>query len=136
MLVGQKDIYRWLMNDEDETVDIVIPKGVIAVSTLDYDENGQLAVEACRNTSFSTILMDCQMPVMDGLAATQAIREMEGAGQRTPIIALTAGAFNSDRESCLSVGMDDYLTKPVNARKLEQTLRHWVAKRESPLPIS
>ncbi len=88
-------------------------------------ENGLEAVNAFKNGSFGAIIMDCQMPVMDGLEATEAIRELEGSSARVPIIALTAGACMSTRDRCLAVGMDDYLTKPVNAGKLEAVLQRW-----------
>ncbi len=90
-------------------------------------DNGQLALDAYRDGSFGAVLMDCQMPVMDGLEATRAIREFEAGARRTPIIALTAGAFGSDRERCIAAGMDDYLTKPINAGQLRQALQMWLA---------
>ena len=91
-------------------------------------DNGELAVAAFRSGRWGAVLMDCQMPVMDGLEATAAIRALEdGGGRRTPIIALTAGAFGSDRDRCLAAGMDDYLTKPINAAQLRKALRMWLA---------
>ncbi|MFO7608480.1 MAG: transporter substrate-binding domain-containing protein [Candidatus Krumholzibacteriia bacterium] len=90
-------------------------------------ENGAAAVEAWRAGDFGAVLMDCQMPVMDGLEATRAIRALEDGRRRVPIIALTAGAFGSDRDLCLEAGMDDYLTKPVNAAQLRKALQMWLA---------
>ncbi|MFH2053056.1 MAG: transporter substrate-binding domain-containing protein [bacterium] len=92
----------------------------------DIAENGRIAVSAHAREAFSAILKDCQMPEMDGFAATAAIRNQEPADRRIPIIALTAGAFMADRESCLDAGMDDYLTKPVDAPLLQRTLRRWI----------
>ncbi len=89
--------------------------------------NGQEALSICDNNYFDAILMDCQMPVMDGLEATAELRRREGGLRRTPIIALTAGAFESDRDRCLAAGMDDYLTKPVDGELLLQVLQKWVA---------
>ncbi len=77
-------------------------------------DNGHAAVEAWRNGSFDLILMDVQMPEMDGLAATQAIRaEEQGTGDHVPIIAMTAHAMKGDRERCLTAGMDGYVAKPI-----------------------
>ena len=89
-------------------------------------ENGQEAVNTFKAGSFAAIIMDCQMPVMDGLEATEAIRALEDPSARVPIIALTAGAFMSTRDRCQAAGMDDYLTKPVNAKKLEAVLQRWI----------
>lgn len=83
--------------------------------------NGIEAIEALAEKSFDVILMDCQMPVMDGYQATAAIRIMEnkeGRGKHVPIIALTANALEGDRERCFSTGMDDYISKPFNQEKI------------------
>ena len=90
--------------------------------------NGVEALEAYRERSgeVDLILMDCRMPEMDGFEATAAIREMEAGGTgRTPIVALTAKALDEDREACLEAGMDDYLTKPLKAAALKETLLRW-----------
>jgi CheY-like chemotaxis protein len=69
--------------------------------------------------------MDVQMPVMDGFQATQEIRSLEDGASSTPIVAVTANAFQSEREKCFSYGMDDYLTKPVDKDRLQEALRRW-----------
>jgi PAS domain S-box-containing protein len=90
--------------------------------------DGREAVERCaQQGGYDLILMDCQMPVMDGYAATRAIREQEGGGH-TPIIALTANAMESDRQKCLDAGMDEYLAKPFTRIELSTVLGKWLGK--------
>src|SRR5262249_30896205 len=76
--------------------------------------------------AYAAILMDCQMPEMDGFEATIAIRAREGAARHTPIIAVTAYAMPGDRERCLDSGMDDYLAKPLQIEALAATLERWL----------
>jgi CheY-like chemotaxis protein/HPt (histidine-containing phosphotransfer) domain-containing protein len=91
--------------------------------------HGRDALVALEGNAFEAVLMDCQMPEMDGFEATAAIRLREawqGASRRLPIIALTAGAVEGDRDKCLAAGMDDYLSKPFSLDQLERTLRRWL----------
>jgi CheY-like chemotaxis protein len=88
-------------------------------------EDGRGAVEACEREEFHLILMDCQMPEMDGFEATARIRQQEGDGRRTPIVALTALAMAGDRQKCLAAGMDDYISKPLSGDDLQNIIERW-----------
>jgi signal transduction histidine kinase/ActR/RegA family two-component response regulator len=104
---------------------LLVKSGYVVVSV----ENGQEAVDAITGGMRpDLVLMDCQMPVLNGLEATLRIRqwEREGDRPRLPIIALTAGAFDEDREQSIAAGMDEFLTKPVNAQELATTLGRWL----------
>jgi CheY-like chemotaxis protein len=91
----------------------------------DVVTNGNDAVEAASRIPYDAILMDCQMPEMDGLTAATTIRRHEGGDRHVPIIAVTANSMDADRERCLEAGMDDFLAKPVRAPDLEAILTRW-----------
>ncbi len=101
-------------------------------ATVDVAENGIEAVEATARTPYDIVLMDVEMPVMDGYATTAAIRLAERDGQRVPIVAMTARAMEGDRERCLDSGMDDYLTKPVRTVDLVRVLAAWATEGARP----
>ena len=106
---------------------------VMLINKLGYQvevaNNGREAVDAQRLDSYDLILMDCQMPDMDGFEAARQIREEEtGSTRRVPIIAMTANAMQGDREKCLAAGMDDHITKPINPKQLKQILEQWTSK--------
>ena len=96
--------------------------------------NGQEAVEKARDGDYALILMDVQMPVMNGLEATRAIRQIPGMAG-VPILALTANAFDDDRDVCLAAGMDDHIGKPVEPDALCTTLLHWLQKPSDSIPL-
>jgi signal transduction histidine kinase/ActR/RegA family two-component response regulator len=93
-------------------------------------ENGAEAVEKVKTSRYDLIFMDVQMPVMDGLQATQEIRSLGENLGSTPIVAVTANAFQSEREKCFAFGMDGYLTKPVDKNLLKEALQRWTARNE------
>jgi PAS domain S-box-containing protein len=92
----------------------------------DVVTNGREAVEAVSNTSYDLVLMDCQMPEMDGYEAAACIRANENSsGRRIPIVAMTANAMRGDREACLEAGMDDYVAKPIKPELLYAAIERW-----------
>ncbi len=97
---------------------------------VDVAEDGQQALAMAKHNIYALILMDMQMPVMNGVAATQAIRS-DSPNQITPVLAMTANAFDEDRQACLDAGMNDHLAKPVNPDKLYETLLAWLEKRSN-----
>ncbi|MEZ2391138.1 PAS domain S-box protein [bacterium RCC_150] len=120
---------------EDNEVNQLVAREMVA--SLGYEAevvgDGAAAVAATAASSFAAVLMDCHMPVMDGFESTKAIRSREDGGGRLPIIAMTAGAQDEDRERCLAAGMDDYLTKPVDIMALDKTLARWVHSNTRPV---
>jgi len=121
---------RRLLVVEDNPVNQLVAEGVLR--GLGYDVvlagNGAAGVAALADdpAGFDAILMDCQMPVMDGYDATRAIRAMQAGGPRVPIIAMTATAVAEERDRCLEAGMDDFLSKPVDTSLLRDTLARWL----------
>jgi signal transduction histidine kinase/ActR/RegA family two-component response regulator len=98
--------------------------------SIDTAENGALGLEALAGQQYDLVLMDCMMPVMDGYQACQTLRARETASgaARLPVIALTAGVTEDDRQRCVAAGMDDYLSKPFTAAQLRAMVEHWLAR--------
>ena len=97
---------------------------------VDVVDSGRQALDLTSNRDYDIVLMDCQMPEMNGFEATRAIRERESGEERLPIVALTALAMREDRERCLDSGMDDCLVKPFNQDQLRDMLLRWRSTRE------
>jgi signal transduction histidine kinase/CheY-like chemotaxis protein/HPt (histidine-containing phosphotransfer) domain-containing protein len=123
-----------LVEDNEINREIAIELLSFAGLVVDYAENGQIACDkvARDGTAYSAVLMDVQMPVMDGITATQAIRETWSA-DRLPIVAMTAHAHEEERRRCLSAGMNDHISKPVDPALLMRTLERWL-KADGPAP--
>ena len=103
----------------------------------DVAVHGKAALESIEQVAYDLVLMDCQMPELDGYQTTRAIRRREGAGARLPIVALTAHALQVDRQKCLDVGMDDYISKPMERKDLKAALLRWLpraAEQQAPPP--
>jgi CheY-like chemotaxis protein len=112
---------------EDNVVNQTVARGLLESlgCAVDVVGDGVEALEALDRRQYAIVLMDCQMPRMDGFTATMAIRTLEGASRRIPIVALTAYAAASERDRCLQAGMDDYLSKPVSKADLARVLTRW-----------
>lgn len=120
---------------EDNEINAEILKEILSIenATCEIVENGQMAVErflASAESEFDAILMDVQMPVMNGYEATKAIRNLNrGDARKIPIIAMTANAFAEDEKEALRAGMNVHLTKPVDMELLRQIIRQYVIKK-------
>ncbi|MCU0775454.1 MAG: response regulator, partial [Ideonella sp.] len=125
---GPDGPFRVLLVEDDPTNRVIIaallePTGCITETC----ENGARAMQALAAREFDLVLMDCQMPELDGLEVSRRVRNgAAGAAARgVPIVALTANAFAEDRAACLGAGMDDFLTKPIRAQVLREVVRRW-----------
>jgi CheY-like chemotaxis protein/HPt (histidine-containing phosphotransfer) domain-containing protein len=133
---GAADIRILLVEDYPINREVTVAiLNKIGFSDITIAENGQVAVDMFRRkTAFDLILMDIQMPVMDGCEATGHIRRMENGAGRVPIIAMTANALEGDRENYLAAGMDDYISKPVRKEGLIEVLGRWTNKNQTQVP--
>ena len=129
---ARSDVLGTILLVEDNKVNQLVGSKVL--ENLGYDftiaNNGVEAVSAFRSGRYDAVLMDCQMPEMDGYEATAAIRQLEGSESHLPIIAMTAAAMDGDRERCMAAGMDDFITKPVRLEAVSTVLERWVAEPE------
>jgi len=124
--VGERDRLILLVEDNPVNQKIMLRALEKSGCRADAVSTGQEAVEAVRKYRYDLVLMDVQMPGMDGFEATAAIRRLGGRAARVPIVAMTANAMAGDRERCLEGGMDDYISKPVQMAELGATLAHWI----------
>ena len=115
---------------EDNKMNQLVGSKALTKLGFDFDiaNHGGEAVRAIQARRYDAVLMDCQMPEMDGYEATAEIRRIEGTTRHTPIIAMTAAAMDGDRDTCLAAGMDDYITKPVRLEAIIAVLDRWVAR--------
>ena len=118
---------RILVVEDNEVNRILV---LLQLESLGYTSEGvaggQQALEILERRQFELILMDCQMPELDGYETTRRLRNLEAPNQHTPIIALTAHAMKGDRARCLSAGMDDYISKPYTQEVLAVAVNHWL----------
>src|SRR5208337_628283 len=122
---------------EDNKVNKMVAVGILDKLGFiaDTADNGRQAVNMLEAASYDIVFMDVQMPVMDGFEATRAIRHIEiDSGCHVPIIAMTANAMKGDREKCLKVGMDDYISKPISSQELAKALEKWLPQAQVKLP--
>ena len=114
---------------EDNLVNQEVALGMLSILGFQTDvaDNGAIALEKIAESNFDLILMDCQMPVLDGYATTGEIRKLDSTMRDVPIIALTANAMTGDAEKCLDAGMSDYMSKPFEIELLEEKISRWLA---------
>lgn len=136
---GLKPLSGRVLLAEDNPVNQEVAKAMLQRMGLDLTltNNGQEALALIDRRGFDLVLMDCQMPVMDGFEASRRIRQREQSMglPQVPIVALTANAISGDREHCLAQGMDDYLSKPFSQMQLYQTLSRWLPEQQTPSAV-
>jgi hypothetical protein len=123
---------------EDQPLNREVAIGMLASLGLEVEtaHHGQQALDIIQSRSFDAVLMDCEMPVMDGFSATRALRAREQAGVHIPIIALTADVTSAGRVACLAAGMDDHLAKPFRREALHGILARWLGQRDFKSPMA
>jgi signal transduction histidine kinase/CheY-like chemotaxis protein/HPt (histidine-containing phosphotransfer) domain-containing protein len=135
---GPEDLRGKVLLVEDNPVNLAVARKLLDRLGLEVDtaKDGRVAVDAVHRTRYDLVLMDCQMPEMDGYEATQEIRVREAAMKRArlPIVAMTANAMAGDREKCFDAGMDDYLAKPLDVAQLREVLAKWLVPGQTRTP--
>jgi CheY-like chemotaxis protein/HPt (histidine-containing phosphotransfer) domain-containing protein len=121
LLVEDNDINQQVARELLEDAGLVV----------EVADNGQIAIDLLRKSSYDLVFMDMQMPVMDGIAATRAARQLEGLAH-LPIVAMTANAMAQDRRKCMDAGMNDFLVKPIDPQEMLAILARWV-RRQPPM---
>ena len=126
-VIGQRFAGCRILLAEDDPINQEIAQELLKIARLQVDvaDNGAIAVELVRNGNYDLVLMDMQMPVMGGLEATQAIRQIPSR-EKLPVLAMTANAFDEDRQACLDAGMNDHIGKPVDPGFLYTKLLFWL----------
>jgi CheY-like chemotaxis protein/HPt (histidine-containing phosphotransfer) domain-containing protein len=124
ILVGEDQDVNWLLIER-----MLAKRGHVAINARD----GRRTVEMLELGNYDLVLMDCQMPVLDGYSATREIRRREAAEHRdhVPIVAMTAHAMVGDRQRCVAAGMDDYIAKPISAEELDALLTRWLPSKDA-----
>jgi CheY-like chemotaxis protein len=120
---------------DDNSVNLAVAKAQLRKLGCDFDlvSDGPSAIAAVATHDYALVLMDCQMPDMDGFETTRIIRASETPGRRVYIAAMTADAMPGDRERCLAAGMDDYISKPVTIESLSRLLKRWMTPASIPI---
>jgi len=123
---GSERKIRILVAEDNPVNQKVVVKQLMSLGyQAEVVNNGQEAVDRLKEHEYDVVLMDCQMPIMDGYRATQEIRSFEGERKRTTIIAITANAMPEDRQRCMDAGMDDYMSKPASREDLRKKVEQW-----------
>lgn len=131
-----ENTYRVLLVD-DSASNIAVGKILLKRIGCDVSvaKNGEEAIQVASNDRFDLILMDVSMPIMNGLTATQLLREHEGPNQLTPVVGVTAHTLESDRRDCLNAGMNDFLPKPITKDALSKIIEQWILQTNESLNV-